>query len=77
MDVEKKEHLHTMGRNINYGATMENITEKINIKNRTTILSRNSTLVNLLKKTKTIIKKCICPYVHCTIISNNHDKETT
>ena len=77
-DVEKREPLCTVDGNVNGVATVENSVEvPQRIKNRTAIWSSHSTS-GYMKKTKTLnLKRYIHPYVHCNVIYNHQDKETT
>ena len=59
--VEKREHLHTVGRNVNWAGTLKNSMEfPQKIKTRTSIWSSNFTLGICLKKMKTLIQKDVC-----------------
>ena len=57
-DVEKRKHVCTANENVNWSNNYEKqYTVSSKIKNRTTILSSNSTLSTSLKKMKTLTRK--------------------
>ena len=68
-DVEKKEHLYTIGGNIN-STTVEDSMEVLQkIENETTIWYNNSTPGHLSKENEnTNSKRYLHPHVHCSII---------
>ena len=68
----------TVGENEIGAATMENSRGSSKIKNRTIILNSSSTSGYLCKENKnTNLKIYMHPHVHCSIIHNSQDMETT
>ena len=76
----KREHLNTIGENVNcHTVTMENTMEVAQkIKNRTTVWSSHLTLGYILKGSGIdILKRYLCSHVHCNISHNSEGIEIT
>ena len=78
-DGEKREPLGMTGRNVNGAAIVQNSMESLSkIKGRTTIRSSNPIPGNISKGNENrVSKRCLHYCVHCSIIHNSQDIETT
>ena len=78
-NVGKREPLYAVGGNVNGTATMENSMDTpYKTKNRITIWSSNPTSGCISEgNTITILKRELYSHVHCSIIHNSQDMETT
>ena len=72
-DVQKREHLYTVSGNVNwYKHYGKQYRGSLNIKNKTTTWSSNSTSAYMSKGNKvTTLKRYGHPHVHCSTIYNN------
>ena len=77
-DVEKREHLCTVGRNVNWWNHYKKrmmLLKKLKIE-----LSYDPAILFLgirPKELKTGLQRYLCSHVHCGIIHNNQEAETT